>query len=195
MEKEVRLDHERKIKVFVGNNQSSLDKQITEIFTADGLECANYSFVQGDKVLISASLDIDLESEENKNKLTFEIDINHPLYFAFLHLLNGKDELTINDEKQENKDLKYLSIRNEEDLITLNFIDKIRNENLRDRFTIRYNNSRDYKGSMYVISRNDTKTRMNEFFEEATKLLFEDSHQISFEEYDIQQKIKEKQIS
>lgn len=195
MEKEVRLDHGRKIKVYVGNNQNIIDKRITETFVADGLECANYSFVQGDKVLISASLDIDLESEENKNKLIFEIDINHPLYFAFLHLLNGRDELIINDENKENRDLKYLSIKNEDDLITLNFIDKIKNENLRDRFTIRYDNKKDYKGNIYLVGKNDIKTRIDEFFEEATILLFEEAHQISFEEYDIQQKIKEKQIS
>lgn len=195
MEKEVKLNYERKINLNVDEDSSK--KQISEIFRADGIDCANYKFIQGERNVFSATLDIDLESEENKNILIFDININHPLYFAFLHLLNGQEELIIEDEDKKNKDLKYLSIKNEDDLITLNFVDKNKNERLNDRFIISYDNTN--SKSLYVLKKNDYKERVNMFFEEATALLLEDSHQINFEEYDIEQKIlkkeKERQIS
>lgn len=196
MEKEVKISYERRARLLI-NDKDSSKKQIEEIFRVDGIDCANYKFIQGERNIFSATLDIDIESEENKNILIFDIDINHPLYFAFLHLLNGEEELIIEDEDKKNKDLKYLSIKNEDDLITLNFIDKNKNERLIDRFIISYDNKN--TKSLYLLKKNDYKEKVNMFFEEATDLLLEDSHQINFEEYDVEQKIlkkeKERQIS
>ena len=184
MFKELKLKKERKININYNENSLMPNKQISESFSADGLECAHYSFVKGDLFstkgnifTFSASLDLDLETEENKNKLVFEIDIDHPFYFPLLHLLDNQNELVINDER-ENDEQKYLSIKNEEDLITLNFVDKNKNESLKDRF---------------VILCLDKKNKINSFFDEMFEVLSDDYHQINFEEYTLKKKISEKE--
>ena len=127
MVKEVKIDNDRKVMLFDNKEETLPNVQISEYFYADSLECAHYTLLQANELNFKACLDLDLETEENKNKLIFEIDIDHPLYFPFLHLLNGDNELIINDNKSNN-DMKYLSIKNEDDLIVLNFVDKNKNE-------------------------------------------------------------------
>ena len=188
MVKEVRLKDERKIKVYDNENAIHPIKQITESFSVDGLECAHYSMIKGEIFTFNASLELDLETEENKNILVFDIDIDHPLYFPLLHLLQNDKELIINDVKDD-KNMKYLSIKNDDDLITLNFIDKNRNEKLKDRFVVVSDNKLDYLKNIMSLKNNDIKKRINDFFDEACEMLFEDYHQINFEEYTLKKTI------
>lgn len=190
MVKEVNMENERKIRYFDNEDELSPNKQITESFSIDGLECAHYSLIKGETFTFSARLELDLEVEENKNSLIFEIDVDHPLYFPFLHLLNDEKEFVIKAKKDE--DMKYLSIKNEEDLIILNFVDKTKNERLSNKFVINCDNEFDYNLDKDTIKQNDYLNRLNYFFTEAGNTLMEDYHQISFEEYSLKKTIDEK---
>ena len=191
MEKVVNMNDERSIKV-VTDNSLSPKKEIVERFFADGMECAHYSLIQDDNYYFNADLDFDLATEENNKKLIFDIDVNHPLFFSFLHLLNGEEELIINDSTNKENESKYLSIKNEEDIITLNFVDKIKNESLSKKFKIKFDSTLDYLTSKESVKDNDTRERLNIFFEESCNLLFDGYHQIDFEEYTLSKKIEER---
>lgn len=189
MKRELNLGPERKIEI--ETDDEKIKKTITESFFADGLECAHYSLVQDDTLIFSAQLDLDLITEENNKNLLFSLDINHPLYFAFIHLLNGEKELKIQDKNTE-EDIKYLSIKDEDDLIILNFVDKKKNEKLNNKFKVEYDNSYSYIKDRKTVMDNEKKKRINNFFLESSILLFEDSHQISFEEYSLRKRIDDK---
>ena len=190
MEKVVDLGHERKIKIKVDNMDNPSKREIVESFSVDGLECAHYSLTQDDKFYFQAEVDPDIQAANSLNNLSFVIDINHPLFFAFLHLLNEKNEIMLKDN---DNDLKYLGITRDNDVITLKFVDKIRKEKMKDKYRIEYDSSLKYISNKESIEMNATKERLKAFFAESSDLLFEDSHQISFEEYTLRKTITERE--
>ena len=88
--------------------------------------------------------------------------------------------------------MKYLSIKNEDVLIVLNFVDKNKNERIADRFVITCDNEFGYSLDKDTVKQNDFLNRLNSFFDEARNILLEDYHQISFEEYSLKKTIDEK---
>ena len=192
MEKSVKVDCERVVKLIDKKEDDFPNRKIIESFSSDGIEIAKYSMNQGDVFSFSASLDLDLEQETNKNNLLFKIEVDHPLYFAFIHLLNEENELVINDMRENDKNIKYLKITNEDDIVYLNFVDKLKKEKLDDKFSVIYENNLDFLKDRESAEENAKKNRLNKFFDEASVLLLEDCHQISFEEYAVKMKVLEK---
>ena len=192
MEKSVKVDCERVVKLIDKKEDDFPNRKIIESFSSDGIEIAKYSMNQGDVFSFSASLDLDLEQETNKNNLLFKIEVDHPLYFAFIHLLNEENELLINDMRENDKNIKYLKITNEDDIVYLNFVDKLKKEKLDDKFSVIYENNLDFLKDRESAEENAKKNRLNKFFDEASVLLLEDCHQISFEEYAVKMKVLEK---
>ena len=191
MEKVVNLNDERRIKVIVDDSISP-KKEIVERFTVDGIECAHYSLVQDDKYYFSAELDFDLASEESSNRLIFDIDIEHPLFFPFLHLLNGEDELIIKDNSNDKNESKFLCIKNKNEKIILNFIDKIRSESLTKKFRIEFDSILDYFTGIESVKNNDTREKLKVFFDESCNILLDGYHQINFDEYTLSKKKEER---
>jgi hypothetical protein len=189
MDKIVRVDTDRRIKISDNGDIEKPIRQIKEMFVVDELEGAHYTMKQDDLFTFEASLDVNLEQEMNNKKLVFIIDIEHPLYFAFLHLLDNEKEFNIQDMRTEEK---YLNIRNEDDNIVLNFVDNLKNEDLNNKFSIIFDNNLNFIKNKKSIKNNAKKNRLNNFFNEASLLLFEDSHQISIEEYDVRKKVLER---
>ena len=193
MEKEVRLADERSVRVFVDNEGLLPTINITERFCEDSLECAHYSLEQGDKFIFAAYLDIDLQSEENNNSLVFNFNVDHPLYFPLLHLLGKDKEVVIKDDEVEDVEQKRLSIVNDNDLISMNFVDRTKASIVSGKFIINCDRKFDYLTNLNAVKNNDIKKRLYYFFHEASEVLLEDSHQISMEEYDVHKKVLEKE--
>ena len=118
--------------------------------------------------------------------ISFIIDINHPLYFAFIHLLKDKDEVLL---KENDNDLKYFGIKKDGDIITLSFVDKILRERSKDKHRIEYDSTLNYISNKESIEKNALKQRLKTFFAESSDLLLEGSRQISFEEYTLSKRI------
>ena len=193
MEKVVKIDNERNIKVIIDDNNNHQKRKIVESFYADGFECAHYSLEQDDNYCFSASLDFDLTAEQTSRNLLFSLDVDHPLFFAFIQLLeNDEEEIIIRDSKNSDNDLKYLSVKKDNDKVNLNFVDKVKNSSLVNKFTINYDSKLDYFTGKKSVRDNEIKKRLNVFFDEACGLLLEDSHQINFEEYALTKTIKER---
>ena len=130
------------------------------------------------KYSFSAWINAKIEEKEKTSSVSYEFDINNPLYIPILHnLLYEQDSYTIYDESTENFDEKYAVFTRIEDKIILTFVNTIENKNIDNKFN---------------ISTHDSDPKLKCFFEAAIRefsLIQElDKRQISIEEYMIDSK-------
>lgn len=113
----------------------------------------------------------DNSNDDTINTISFEFDINHPLYINLLHLLNYDTKLIIDDDWFETGDLEhYVSIRRKKNKIFVDFIDNTnykKNLTIPRRFLVFIKNIMpDVRSKM-----NDkTKVRLADFFKEAFQI-------------------------
>ena len=119
------------------------------------------------------------------DKISFEFEINHPLYFPLIHLLNYDYELIIDDDDTRENNKKYLSIYKKENKIVIEFINSLNNtiDNPSEKFHVFIKNIIFDGRSKIDADSKDTKKRLLAFFKEVHKVLITEYHQISFEEY------------
>ena len=121
--------------------------------------------------------------DKGVNKISFEFDMNHPLYFPLFHLLNYDEELLIDDDDTREYNKKYMLIHKTEDKIYIDFIDEIEDRiYLTERFHVFIKNILNDGRSKIDCNYKDTKKRLSTFFKEAHEVLTKDYHQISIEE-------------
>lgn len=111
---------------------------------------------------------------------------SNPLYIPLLHLLNGEDELIIEDDDTLEYNEKYLRIYKEEENIITKFIYNRYDNTDIERFNIFIKNINFDLRSKIDCSKKDTKDRLYFFFDELYNSLMKDNHQISMEEYLLQ---------
>lgn len=135
-------------------------KTIREIYRIDGKidKCYSISIVNGFK--FSAYSDGAITSPF----VVFDFDIDHPLFFPFYNLLNGSTELFIDDDF----DRKYLKIYFTGYSIIMEFFNININDSLM-KFDI-------------VVDDECLKSRLYNFFYEASSSVTEDNHQLTFDE-------------
>lgn len=118
------------------------------------------------------------------NKLSFEFDNNHPLYIPLLHLINYDEELIIDDDDTYEMNKKYLLIHKEEDKIKMEFINNLNaNELLAEKFRVFIKNIGIDCRSKIDCQYKDTKERLFYFFKEVIKDFNDEYHQMTIEEY------------
>ena len=116
-------------------------------------------------------------------KISFDFDINHPLYFPLLHLLNYDNELLIDDDSTREDNKKYMLIRKENNKIFIDFINKLKSTDMLERFHVFIKNIGPDGRSKIDQNYKDTKMRLFIFFFFLYDALINDYHQISIEEY------------
>lgn len=129
---------------------------------------------------------------DNPIKLSYEFDVEHPLYFAFLHLLDNASELIIDDDHTCELEKKYMRLYKNDDIIILEFINKLDNYNdpiKHNKFNVFIKNIGLDCRSKIDCQNKDTKKRLWDFFEESIQNITEEYHQITMEEYDLKRKI------
>lgn len=127
-------------------------------------------------------------SNEGKeiNKLSFEFDKSHPLYIPLLHLINYDEELIIDDDDTYEMNKKYLLIHKDEDIIKMKFINNLNaNELLAEKFRVFIKNIGLDCRSKIDCQYKDTKERLFYFFKETREIITNDYHQMTIEEYTI----------
>ena len=179
-EKRIQI-HDNRIllyRIFPGYSKDTYT--ITEYFLENGEVLKTYSLSQWDDYGLNGWTCDD----EEVHHLSFEFDMNHPLFFSFFHLLNYDDELIIDDDDTRDEYKRYLRVHRDKDRIFMDFIDEVDDSiYLSERFYVFIKNilhdgrskiDRDYK---------DTKLRLVDFFKEVHIVLTEMYHQISLEEW------------
>ena len=125
-----------------------------------------------------------INNDEGIKKITFEFDIDHPLYFPLFHLLNYDEVLLIDDDDTREDNKKYILIYKKKNKIYIDFINNLFNNNyIIKKFHVFIKNIVFDGRSKIDRDKKDTKKRLIDFFNEVHSILTNDYHQISFEEW------------
>ena len=118
----------------------------------------------------------------SENQIDFEFDISHPLYFCIKKLLGNNEMLIIDDDNNSKRLERYLVIKREKNVFKFSFINKSSKKVLNhEKFRVFIKNiGPDSRSKILDFS---TKKRIVDFFWESEKILLENIHQISFDEY------------
>ena len=174
MELSKNIDENRTLQLFINRDYT----RIGEIINISDNDFMSYDLSQSDDYGFDA-----MDSKySNSDTITFKIDVHHPLYFPLLHLLNGDKSLIIDDDASRELNKKYMQVTNEDNFISINFVNK-KNDSSYDKFNVFVKNIAFDLRSKIDCQNLDTKTRLHKFFNETRILLQEEYHQVSIEEY------------
>lgn len=187
MEKKIKLNANRIIMVDTDEFYPTHNIEVREYLQTKNGDLKVYGMQKKEDYYFNAFV----PDEEQKFFTSFEFDINHPLYFPLLHLLNGDERLIIDDDDTRKIKEKYLEIYLNKNKIVMSFINNKEEIEL-DRFSVFVKNVAYDTGSKIDDEGLDTKIRLNNFFREASDILMNDNHQITIEEYIAKQRILKK---
>jgi len=107
---------------------------------------------------------------------TDTFDKRHPLYIPLIHLLNGDDELIIDDDDTHELNENYMRIYRDNENINIDFIYCGEDELAFNKFTVFVKNIGYDLRSKIDCQKKDTKDRLHYFFGEVyEKFMEEDS--------------------
>lgn len=175
-EKKIKIDDNRTL-IYRKISGYTLTYKIEEHFLKDGHIEKNYWLSQWDDYGFNAWINDD----KAITKVSFEFDIDHPLFIPLFEMLNYDKELIIDDDDTSEFNKKYMRIHREEDKIYMDFIDNITDPlhaTWMDKFNVFIKNISPDGRSKIDCQYKDTKERLWYFFNE----VFEDYHQITIEE-------------
>ena len=179
IEKRIEINNNRILIYRISEGYSKPTYTILEGFLENGELVKSYNLSQWDDYGLYGWVDNDED-----NKLSFEFDINHPLYIPLFHLLNYDDKLLIDDDDTQENDKKYMLIHRKEDKIYIDFINELKNmSHTINKFHIFIKNIAQDGRSKIDQQQLDTKKRLFEFFNEVEDVLVDDYHQGTIEEY------------
>lgn len=122
-----------------------------------------------------------IENTKDISELSFEFDIDDPLYFCLNRLLSTCDELLIDDDDTYQKNQKYMKIIKNNDNIIITFVNNLVDYKEYGKFNIFIKNIFDDDRSK--IKSSDIKDKLVKFFKEAEMVLSEEYHQVTVDEY------------
>ena len=124
----------------------------------------SYKLNRGDEYSFNGWINAKPQEKKKMEEVSFDFDINHPIYTPLLHMLGYNEKIIVRDGINPKRKNKFVLISKEEDKIKLSFINKYKKANIENKFDIT------------VI---EEKTILRTFFKE----LIEQMYQISIEEY------------
>lgn len=170
-EKYIKVSNGRMIKfsVYEHNEYDPKTYLIEEYFMENDEITKNYRMSKNGGYSFSGWLNVGAEEKTKIDTISYEFDVNNPLYIPILHnLLYDQDCYTIYDENKDNFDEKYLVFTKIENKIILTFLNTLKEDNLDKKFN---------------ISTHDNDLKLKCFFEELIQTLYLEKRQISIEEY------------
>ena len=175
MKKEVILDNS-KITIEKNNRCTLLYEEVFENKSIN----KSYEIIWKDNYMFCA------RSNEVNDSVSFTFNIDHPLFFPLLHLLDDSKKVIISDENNKNK---FLEISRDDNNISMSFIGNDEYKCSSGYFDIFVSN-KDYSLLKKTCSDLSIKERLLNFSCEISKSLFEEYHQISMEEYVLKKTLK-----
>ena len=172
-EKRIELSENRILIYRISEGYAKPTFTITEGFLENGNLIKTYSLSQWDDYGLNSWIDDD----EDVTKISFEFNMNHPLYFPLFHLLNYDDQLIIDDDGIMEENKKYM-------LVYIDFIDLLEDDiYASERFNVFIKNIGLDGRSKIDQNYKDTKERLLIFFNEVYDIIMNDYHQTTIEEY------------
>ena len=97
-EKRIAVNQDRIIQFYVHDGYSK-KYTIEEYFMENDEMHKNYRLSQGDDYGFDGWINASIKAKEEMSSLSFDFDINHPLYIPLINLLKGEESLLIDDDK------------------------------------------------------------------------------------------------
>ena len=180
LEKRIIINDNRILIYYISEGYVKLTYTITEGFIENGDVIKTYRLSQWDDYSFNGWIN----NDEGTQKISFEFDINHPLYLPLFHLLNYDDELLIDDDDTREDNKKYMLIYKNREKIYIDFINDLTHTHYSSqKFHVFIKNIVFDGRSKIDQDRKDTKKRLNVFFNDVHNILTNDYHQISIEEW------------
>ena len=170
-EKYIKVSNGRMIKfsVYEHNEYDPKTYLIEEYFMENDEITKNYRMSKNGGYSFSGWLNVGAEEKAKIDTISYEFDVNNPLYIPILHnLLYDQDCYTIYDENKDAFAEKYIVFTKIENKIILTFLNTLKEDNLDKKFN---------------ISTHDNDLKLKCFFEELIQTLYLEKRQISIEEY------------
>ena len=180
IEKRIKINNNRTLIYNITKDSFITTYTIKEIFLENNKLKKIYTLSMWDDYNFNSYVD----SDDTNDIVSYEFDKDHPLFLALFHLLNYDEELLIDDDSTMEDDKKYMLIKRIKDKIYILFVNKLgNNEFLSKEFNVFIKNIL-YDGRSKIDSKSkDTKIRLNDFFNEVYEDIINEYHQISIEEY------------
>ena len=180
IEKRIKINNNRTLIYNITKDSFITTYTIKEIFLENNKLKKIYTLSMWDDYNFNSYVD----SDDTNDIVSYEFDKDHPLFLALFHLLNYDEELLIDDDSTMEDDKKYMLIKRIKDKIYILFVNKLENnEFLSKKFNVFIKNIL-YDGRSKIDSKSkDTKIRLNDFFNEVYEDIINEYHQISIEEY------------
>ena len=159
---------------------------IQEYILRNGKPIKNYSLSKYDDYGFNGHIFIeskDVNVLEKVNNLSFTVSVSHPLYIPLLNLLNGDDELIIDDDYTKDLNKKYMLIKRKKDKIYLSFVNNLEKDELLYKFFVFIKNIMFDSRSKIDYMNKDTKDRLYLFFKEIDDIFKNPYHQLTLLEY------------
>lgn len=137
----------------------------------------NYTLSIWDDIQLNAYCD-----DRDVKSVEFEFDINHPLYFCFNRFLDIDEEFAIDDDRTYGSMKKYVVFKRVDKKIKMIFVNNVEEiEYSGERFKAFIKNiGPDPRSKIHDW---ETKKRIIYFFRDMQRILEEEYHQITFDEY------------
>lgn len=169
-EKVIKINENRILRYYITNGYTPM-YTIKEDFIDNNKVVKNYSLNRWDDYGFNGWINTnnDITKLEKINKLSFDFDVNHPLYNHLLHLLRGDKQLLIDDDRTCGLNKKYMLIEAQENKIILNFacnIEDLEDMDILDKFNIFIKNIGPDCRSKIDCFYKDTKIRLYDFYKE-----------------------------
>lgn len=180
LEKRIKINENRILIYSISYGYAKPTFTISEGFREKDELVKTYDLCQWDDY----GFDCWINNDNEVKKISFEFDMDHPLYFPLFHLLNYDDELLIDDDDTREDNKNYMLVHREKDKVYIDFISELKNENhLQEKFYVFIKNIVYDGRSKIDQNQKDTKERLAHFFNEAHSILTRDYRQISIEEW------------
>ena len=141
---------------------------IKEEFINNNRVIKNYKLSRWDDYSFTAWISTAMENLEDINSLSYDFDINHPLYNPLLHLLDGDNELLIDDDETREINKKYMLINKDNDKINLIFVNNLEYYDVLNKFYVFVKNiGQDPRSKITDI---ELKKRLFEFYKEVYQI-------------------------
>ena len=188
LEKKIQINENRILIFSITEGYAKPTFTIMEGFLENGNVIKTYSLSQWDDYGLNGWSN----NNEDLDRISFEFDMNHPLFFPFFHLLDYDDELLIDDDDTREKNKKYMLVHREKDKVYIDFINELTNDKyMTERFHVFIKNIVFDGRSKVDLDKKDTKERLFAFFSESYNVVVSDYHQISIEEWLLRNNIDE----
>lgn len=153
------------------------------IITSSNSEFSSIKFVKSGDYCFNSSISCSFDEYIKSRKQVHTFDKNHPLFIPLLHLLDGEEELIIDDDDTYELNEKYVKIYRNDKNINIDFINNLIKDDSIEKFNIFIKNIGFDLRSKIDCQNKDTKERLSLFFKEVYLRINEEYHQITLEEY------------